>query len=181
MDLLIISPSNIMKTIIIGGNKLIFVTLGTQDKHFPRLLEAVEQLNLNEKIIAQTGSTDFKSKKMEIHKFLSQDEFNKYMKEERIIITHAGVGTIIYGLNLGKTMIVAPRLKKYGEHVNDHQLQILETFSKDGYIIPLEDFSKLEEKLEEAKNFKPKKFVSNNANFVKHLDDEIARLTTKNK
>lgn len=157
---------------------MIFVTLGTQDKHFPRLLEAVEKLNLNEKIVAQTGSTDFQSNKMEIHKFLSQDEFNKYMKEARIVITHAGVGTIIYGLNIHKTMIVAPRLKKYGEHVNDHQLQILETFSKDGYIIPLEDFSKLNEKIEEASNFKTKEFVSNNANFVKHLDDEIIRLTT---
>ena len=160
---------------------MIFVTLGTQDKQFPRLLEAVEKLNLSEKIIAQIGSTDFKSNKMEIHKFLSIDEFNKYMKEARIVITHAGVGTIIYGLNIHKTMIVAPRLKKYGEHVNDHQLQILETFSKDGYIIPLENFSKLSEKIKEAKSFKPKDFISNNANFVKHLDDEIIKLTSKNK
>ena len=43
---------------------MIFVTLGTQDKHFPRLLEAVEKLNINEKIIAQTGSTDYKSDKI---------------------------------------------------------------------------------------------------------------------
>ena len=159
---------------------MIFVTLGTQDKHFPRLLEAVDKLDIDEKIIAQTGSTDFTSNKMEIHKFLSQDEFNKYMKEARIVITHAGVGTIIYGLNINKTMIVAPRLKKYGEHVNDHQLQILETFSKNGYIIPLIDFSKLKEKIEEAKDFKPKHFESNNTNFVKHLDDEILK-HTKNK
>lgn len=159
---------------------MIFVTLGTQDKHFPRLLEAVDKLDIDEKIIAQTGSTDFTSNKMEIHKFLSQDEFNKYMKDARIVITHAGVGTIIYGLSINKTMIVAPRLKKYGEHVNDHQLQILETFSKDGYIIPLLDFSELKSKIEEANNFKPKQFKSNNNNFIKHLDDEIIRLT-KNK
>ena len=158
---------------------MIFVTLGTQDKHFPRLLEAVEKLNLKEKIIAQTGSTDFNSNKMEIHKFLSQDEFNKYMKEARIVITHAGVGTIIYGLTIHKTMIVAPRLKKYGEHVNDHQLQILETFSKDGYIIPLNDFSTLNEKIDEAKTFKPKDFISNNKNFVEKLDNEIIKLTKK--
>ena len=160
---------------------MIFVTLGTQDKHFPRLLEAVDKLDIDEKIIAQIGSTDFTSNKMEIHKFLSQDEFNKYMKEARIVITHAGVGTIIYGLSNNKTMIVAPRLKKYGEHVNDHQLQILETFSKDGYIIPLIDFSELKSKIEEAKNFKPKHFESNNTNFVKHLDDEIIKLTKNNK
>ena len=156
---------------------LIFVTLGTQDKHFPRLLEAVEKLDIDEKIIAQTGSTDFKSNKMEVHKFLSQDEFNKYMEEARIVITHAGVGTIIYGLSIDKTMIVAARLKKYGEHVNDHQLQILDTFSKDGYIIPLREFSELKNKIIEAEKFKPKKFISNNKNFVKLLDNEITKLT----
>ena len=141
---------------------MIFVTLGTQDKHFPRLLEAVEKLDIDEKIIAQTGSTDFKSNKME---------------EARIVITHAGVGTIIYGLSIDKTMIVAARLKKYGEHVNDHQLQILDTFSKDGYIIPLREFSELKNKIIEAEKFKPKKFISNNKNFVKLLDNEITKLT----
>lgn len=156
---------------------MIFVTLGTQDKHFLRLLEAVENLDINEKIIAQIGSTDFTSKKMEIHKFLTQDEFDKYMKQADIVITHAGVGTIIYGLSINKTMIVAPRLKKYKEHVNDHQLQILDTFSKDGYIIPLTDFSNLKDTIEEAKNFKPKEFKSNNSNFVKLLDNEIINLT----
>ena len=124
---------------MLGVDLLIFVTLGTQDKHFPRLLEAVEKLDIDEKIIAQTGSTDFKSNKMEVHKFLSQDQFNKYMEEARIVITHAGVGTIIYGLSIDKTMIVAARLKKYGEHVNDHQLQILDTFSKDGSPAPPSD------------------------------------------
>ena len=156
---------------------MIFVTLGTQDKTFPRLLEAVEKLNIDEKIIAQIGSTEYNSSKMEIHKFISSKEFEKYMKEARIIITHAGVGTIINGLSLEKPMIVAARKKEYKEHVNNHQQQILETFSKDGYIIALEDFSKLDEKLKEVEKFKPKKFISNNKNFVKLLDKEITKLT----
>lgn len=156
---------------------LIFVTLGTQDKKFKRLLDAIEKIEINEKIIAQTGSTDFKSSKMEIHKFLSSDKFEEYMKDARIIISHAGVGTIIKGLELGKTMIVAPRLKEYKEHVNNHQLQILQSFSEEGYIIPLEDFNKLEETINEASNFIPKKFNSNNKNFVRLLNKEITRLT----
>ena len=73
---------------------LIFVTLGTQDKQFKRLLEAVDKLDINDKIIAQTGSTEFKSDKVEIHKYLSQRKFNQYMKDADMIITHAGVGTI---------------------------------------------------------------------------------------
>lgn len=162
---------------MLGVDLLIFVTLGTQDKKFKRLLDAVENANIDEKIIAQVGSTEYTSSKMEIHKFISQKEFEKFVEEARIIITHAGVGTIIYGLKQGKKMIVAARLKEYKEHVNNHQLQILETFSKDGYIIPLEDFSNLNEKIKEAENFIPKKFISNNQNFVKSLDNEIAKLT----
>ena len=171
------NEKTISKSSILGVDILIFVTLGTQDKQFKRLLDAVENINVDEKIIAQVGSTEYKSKKMEVHKFLSQEEFEKYMKNARIVITHAGVGTIIYGLNLGKKMIVCARRKEYKEHVNDHQMQILETFSKEGYIIPLEDFSKLEERIKEAEKFKPKKFKSNNKNFVEQLDKEIIKLT----
>ena len=165
------------KSCLLGVDILIFVTLGTQDKKFKRLLDAVEHININEKIIAQVGSTEYESKKMEIHKFLTSEEFSKYMNDARVVITHAGVGTIIAGLNLNKKMIVAARRKEYKEHVNDHQLQILETFSKEGYIIPLEDFSKLEEIIKSIDNFMPKQFTSNNKNFVRLLDKEIAKLT----
>ena len=99
------------------------------------------------------------------------------MKEARVIITHAGVGTIIEGLKLDKMMIVAARLKKYKEHVNDHQLQILDTFEKEGYILRLDDFSKLPELLKE--NFKPKKFNSNKNNFNTYLEEEIYKLIKK--
>ena len=155
---------------------MIFVTLGTQDKKFRRLLDAVEDLEIEEKIIVQAGSTDYESNKMEIHKFLTSKEFEKYLEEARIVITHAGVGTIISGLSLNKKMIVAPRKQEYKEHVNNHQEQILETFSKEGYIIPLDDFSKLKEKIMQADSFIPKKFTSNNKNFVKLLDKEISKL-----
>ena len=156
---------------------MIFVTLGTQDKKFKRLLDAVEKLDIDEKIIAQTGSTSFKSEKMEIHDYLSPEEYTSYMKEARIIITHAGVGTIIQGLNLHKKMIVAARKKEYKEHVNDHQEQILEAFSKDGYILPLKDFDDLEKLIE--KDFTPKTYKSNSENFINLLDDEIKKLTKK--
>ena len=156
---------------------MIFVTLGTQDKTFERLLEAVEKLNIKEKIIAQTGSTLFKSNKMEIHSFLSPEEFNKYMKEARVVITHAGVGTIIQGLNLHKKMIVAARKKEYKEHVNDHQEQILRTFASEGYIIPLDNFNDLEKLIQ--KDFVPKEYKSNNKQFVENLDNEIKNLLKK--
>ena len=156
---------------------MIFVTLGTQDKTFPRLLEAVEQIDTEQEIIMQVGSTEFKTKKknIKIYKYLSPKKFNEYMIKAEVIITHAGVGTIIQGLKLHKKMIVAPRLKKFKEHVNDHQMQILQTFSESGYILPLNDFSQLDKLLK--KKFTPKKFVSNNERFINKLDVEINKLT----
>ncbi len=163
---------------------MIFVTLGTQDKQFRRLLDATLALRIDEKVVIQYGSTkpdedmvENLEKNFELHQYLSNEEFEKYMKEARVIITHAGVGTIIEGLKLDKMMIVAARLKKYKEHVNDHQLQILDTFEKEGYILRLDDFSKLPELLKE--NFKPKKFNSNKNNFNTYLEEEIYKLIKK--
>lgn len=160
---------------------MIFVTLGTQDKKFPRLLEAVAKLDIDEKIVAQVGSTEFNfakpKEKLEIHKFLTDIEFRKYMNDARVIITHAGVGTIIYGLKNHKKMIVAARLKKYKEHVNDHQLQILHTFAKDGYIIPLENFEDLPKLIDI--NFTPKEWKSNNKNFNAKLYEKIYGVNEK--
>ncbi len=156
---------------------MIFVTLGTQDKKFPRLLEAVEKVKIDEKIIAQIGSTDFESKKIELHKFMSKEEFDNYMKEARVIISHAGVGTIIEGLKLNKKMIVAARKKEYKEHVNNHQEQILKTFSDKGFILPLNDFNDLQELIE--MDFTPKEFKSNIKKFNKNLKEEIKNLTDK--
>lgn len=152
---------------------MIFVTVGTQDKQFQRLLNAVERLDIEEEIIIQKGSTKFQSKKknIKVYKYLSNSRYEKIMSEARIIITHAGVGTIIDGLKLHKKMIVAARLQKYKEHVNDHQLQLLETFSEAGYIIPLNDFNNLQKLIE--KDFKPKEFVSNNEEFNNKLYEEI--------
>ena len=154
---------------------MIFVTLGTQDKQFVRLIEAVNKVNTDELIIAQVGSTNCSKLKLrnniKIYDYLSDEEFDKYMKEARIVITHAGVGTIINGLKNNKKMIVAARLRKYKERVNDHQLQILDNFSKEGYIIPLRNFDDLPKLIDE--DFTPKKFVSNNKFFNDKLEEII--------
>ena len=156
---------------------MIFVILGTQDKTFPRLLEAVEKQiakgNIKDKVIAQVGSTKYESDKMEVIDFMSVEEFNDNIEKADIIITHAGVGTILTALKKNKKIIAAARLKKYGEHVNDHQLQIVEKFSKEGYVLPLTDFEKLDEVVKKAKDFTPNKFVSNKEKFINNLRKEI--------
>lgn len=156
---------------------MIFVTLGTQDKQFIRLLKAVENLDIDEEIIMQTGTTDFSTdkKRIRVFNYLPAEMFEKYMKESSQVITHAGVGTLVQGLKMHKKMIVAPRLKEYKEHVNNHQVQILETFADSGYILPLYNFDDLYNLIKQ--DFTPKEFVSNNKKFNKFIDNEIISLT----
>lgn len=158
---------------------LIFVILGTQDKQFPRLLNAIQKqidkgnIKKSEKIIVQAGSTKYKSDDMEIRDYIGVREFEDLIDKADLIICHAGVGTILTALKKRKKIIAAARLAKYGEHVNDHQLQILENFSKKGYILALEDFAKLDEVLKQAEDFKPKSIRTNRKYFISQLEKEI--------
>ena len=159
---------------------MIFVTLGTQDKPFTRLLEAVQKQidngNIKDKVIVQSGYTKFTSNDMEIFDYVSMEKFNEYLKKCDLLITHGGVGNILSALKLNKKIIAAARLAKYGEHTNDHQLQIVNKFSEEGYILKLDDFNNLDKILIKAKDFKPKRYISNTENFCKHLKEEIDKL-----
>lgn len=156
---------------------MIFVTLGTQDKSFTRLLDLVQKQidkgNIKEKVIVQTGYTKFKSNDMEIFDYIDNEKFNKLINECDLLITHGGVGSILSGLRARKKVIAVPRLAKYKEHTNDHQLQIVENFAQNGYILKLDDGDSLEDVLKQSKNFKPKKWKFNNANFLTKLKDYI--------
>lgn len=156
---------------------MIFVTLGTQDKPFNRLLEAVQKQIDNKKIkgkvIVQAGCTKFESKDMEIFDLIPMEDFEKNISDCDILITHGGVGSIVDALKRNKVVIAAARLEKYGEHVNDHQLQIIKNFSEAGYIIALNDFNKLDEALKQAKKFKPNKYKSNTENMIKLVEKLI--------
>lgn len=156
---------------------MILVTLGTQDKTFPRLLEAIQKQidkgNIKGKVIVQAGSTKFESNDMEILDLIDRDLYAKLISECELLITHGGVGSIITGLKNNKKIIAAPRLAKYKEHTNDHQMQIIEKFSNSGFILPLYDFDKLDEVIEETKQFKPKKFQSNTDNMINLIENYI--------
>lgn len=157
---------------------MILVTLGTQDKKFYRLLEAVQKQidegNITDRVVVQAGcSSDFKSNDMEVFDLIPMDEFDKLIGECDILITHGGVGSIITGLKKNKKVIAAARLLKYGEHTNDHQIQIIENFSKEGYILQLDNFDNLSQVLEKAKDFNPKKYKSNTKNMIKLIEKNI--------
>lgn len=156
---------------------MILVTLGTQDKSFKRLLEKLEEElekgKIKDEIIVQAGYTDFNSNNMIIKKLIPMDEFDELIEKCDILITHGGVGSIITGLRKNKKVIAVARLKKYKEHTNDHQLQIIDNFTKAGYILNLDDFDSINDAINEAKKFTPNKYVSNKDNFVKTIESII--------
>ena len=157
---------------------MILVTLGTQDKKFYRLLDiiqkAIDDGKIKDKVIVQAGySSDYKSDDMEILNLVSIDKFKKLISECDILITHGGVGSIITGLKENKKIIAVPRLKKYKEHTNDHQVQIVDNFLNDGYILKLDENGNICDLLNQIKSYNPKVYKSNNKQFLKLISKEI--------
>ena len=102
---------------------MIFVTIGTQTP-FDRLIKIIDNiaLEINEPIIAQVYNSQYKAQNIQTIDFLSPKEFNDLFEKARLIISHAGMGTIITALLKCKPIIIYPRLASLGEHRNDHQI-----------------------------------------------------------
>lgn len=104
---------------------MIFVTVGTHEQQFNRLIKAVDDLvadgTIKEEVIIQKGFSDYEPKHCKAYKLISYKDMQKYYDEARIVITHGGPASFMAVLERGKTPIVMPRLKKFDEHVNDHQ------------------------------------------------------------
>ena len=113
---------------------MIFVTLGSQKFQFNRLLIEIDRLveegKITEEVFAQTGYSDYEPKNYEYKNFLDRDEFSDIMGKCDKVITHGGTGAIIGAVKKEKKVIAVSRLSKFGEHVDDHQLQIIEQFEE---------------------------------------------------
>ena len=161
---------------------MILVTLGTQDKSFERLLVEIERLIdqkiIREKVVVQAGYTTYSSNKMEIFDYLPKDEFEKLIHQARILITHGGVGSIFDGLARDKKIIAVPRLSKYMEHTNDHQLQVVEKLGNEGYILPCTGVEDIEKNLEKIRKFRPKKYQENNHHMLSLIENFIEEDST---
>lgn len=149
------------------------VTLGTQHQEFTRLLDYIEKSDLKGEIIVQAGYTKYESKRMKIFDFISYDEMEKYIDKSDLVITHAGTGSIVMPLKKDKKVIACARLSKFGEHVDDHQVELVDVFYSEGYILKIDEDTSLNEVLKNIKDFKPKKFVSNTNRFIENLEQEI--------
>ncbi len=162
---------------------MILVMLGTQNNSFHRLLEEIEKNiedgTIKEKVIVQSGYTKYETTKMEIFDFITREEINKLQDKANLIITHGGVGSIISSLEKGKKVIAIPRIHEYGEHVNNHQKEIVELFNNKGYIIGIEGVEELKGAIEKSKEFIPNKYISDNSKLIGIVDNFIKKAINK--
>lgn len=159
----------------------IFITLGSQKFQFNRLLIAVDKLCdkkviSGEDVFAQTGYSDYVPRNYSYNNFLDREEFSVEMGKADIVITHGGTGAIIGAVKKGKKVIAVPRRAKYGEHVDDHQLQLVGQFKELDLICECDDAEKIGEALETVKNTTYKSYVSNTKTIVESIEQYIKSL-----
>lgn len=118
---------------------MIFVTVGSRSYPFDRLFKKLDELYedgiLTEKMFAQIGTSTYKPKHYEYKDFISQEEFLEKVNRADIVVSHGASGSIMKALNTGKKVIAVTRLEKYGEHINDHQIQNNVAFGMNGYVL----------------------------------------------
>lgn len=153
--------------------------LGTQNNSFQRLLEEIDRLIsknvITEEVIVQAGYTQYqpKNEKMKIIDFMPREELDTFEQQADFIITHGGVGSIITSLEKGKKVIAVPRLHQYGEHVNNHQTEIVEKFNKSGNIIGIQSVEELEKAIKQVQEFEPKPYIGNNQRMLELIENFI--------
>lgn len=117
---------------------MIFVTTGSRKFQFDRLIKKLDELaadgTITEEVFAQIAETAYLPQHFAYKRYLSPEEFSEYQDRADLIISHAGTGALITALKKGKQVIAVPRLAKYGEHSDDHQLQVSEALSGEGYL-----------------------------------------------
>ena len=159
---------------------MIFVAVGTQKFPFDRLLKGIDDLieqgQLEADVFAQIGHTDYVPKNYQYQNFLSKDDFQSYISNCDLLITHSGVATIITGMKLEKPVVVVPRFASYGEHVDDHQLQIAESFSDKNLVLMCKDVEELAQTIKEARTHVFAKYVSQKERIVNTLREYLATI-----
>jgi beta-1,4-N-acetylglucosaminyltransferase len=111
---------------------MILVTVGTHNQPLDRLVAAADEMAslTDEQVIIQSGSSSFTPQYARCFQFTSSEEMEELIGAARAVITHAGAGTLIQCLHARKPLVLVPRLKKFGEHFDDHQIQLVTALSE---------------------------------------------------
>lgn len=160
----------------------VFVTVGSQKFPFDRLVRAVDCLAATGELgdaFVQTGACSYVPVHCESAPFLDREEFAERMEAADLVVTHAGTGAIIGALRRSKRVVAVPREARHGEHVDDHQVEIVRQFAGMGLIEPCWDVENLGAACERARTGAYRAYESNTDRFVADLAaylDEIGGL-----
>lgn len=113
---------------------MIFVSVGTHEAPFDRMLRAIYELDLDEELVVQHGPSAIRSERAIEAEYLSFDEVVAYIRDARVVFMHAGVGSVMISLANGKRPIVMARRQRLGEHVDDHQLELARRLEENGLV-----------------------------------------------
>lgn len=157
---------------------MIFVTVGTHEQPFNRLIQKVDELKrdgiIQEEVIMQTGFSTYEPQYCQWSKLIPYQQMVQNVADARIVITHGGPASFIMPLQVGKIPIVVPRQHQYDEHVNDHQVEFARNVAERmGNILVVEDIEKLERMItdyDEIVNTMKNEIISNNTKFNSNLE-----------
>lgn len=166
---------------------MIFVTVGTHEQQFNRLLKEMDKLvengTVKEEVFIQTGYSTYEPKYCKWSKLIPYKEMEQKVKDARIVITHGGPASFIAPLQIGKTPIVVPRQIEFDEHVNNHQLYFAKQVSERmGTIIPVYDIKDLKSKIINYEKITKKsnnENISNNKLFCEKFEKIVDELLSK--
>lgn len=154
---------------------MIFIVLGTQKFQLNRLLqkmdEYIEQGLITDEVYAQIGNSTYKPKYFDYKEFMDKKEFDTTIAKADVVIAHSGVGTIITAIHAEKPIVVYPRLAKYKEHVDDHQLDIARAFEKKKYVLCCYEEDDLFEKIEQCRKYQFEEYVSHREQIMGIIKD----------
>lgn len=118
---------------------MIFVTVGTNEARFDRLVRAVEALGGPEELVVQHGPSPVRPSGATCVDYLSFEDLTEHIRRASLVVMHAGVGSILAALANGVRPVVVPRLKRFGEAVDDHQLMFGRRAHAEGLVELVED------------------------------------------
>lgn len=163
---------------------MIFVTVGTHEQPFDRLVQKIDELKrdgvIKEEVIIQTGFSTYEPEYCQWSKLIPYQQMVKNVAEARIVITHGGPASFIMPLQIGKTPIVVPRQRRFNEHVNDHQVDFCRNVAQRmGTIILVEDIEALGQVITDYDRIvagMDHGMKSNNAKFNEELEKLVKEL-----
>ena len=159
---------------------MVFITLGSQKFQFDRLLKKVDELIdegvIEDEVVAQIGASEYMPRNYSYVRFMDRNQFAETMDRCTTVITHGGTGVIIGAVKKGKKVIAVPRLEKYGEHVDDHQLQLLHQFDDLQLICACYEVDQLGEFYQKRPEMVFRPYVSNTSVVIASIDEYLQNL-----